>query len=230
MEKEMIEEKSENSQEQEAISELPPANTAALLEALLITNGEALDFETINFVTGFSEDQINQAVAELQNRYAEVSCGIEIRRVASKLQIRTKSDLAGYIQKLKSGRPRRLSPAALETLAIVAYRQPVVKSDIDKIRGVDVTPTIKTLLDRNLIKIIGHQATVGQPALYATTDEFLKVFGINSLEDLPSLKELDEIESHPGEESSGAIPTDSSDIEAEVEQPLNSDDSEQTQN
>lgn len=229
MEKEMLEENMPDSQEQGVVSELPPANPVALLEALLITNGESLDFETINFVTGLSEDQINQAVAELQNRYADVNCGVELRRVAGKLQIRTKSDLAAYIQKLKSGRPRRLSPAALETLAIIAYRQPVVKSDIDKIRGVDVAPTVKTLLDRNLVKIIGHQASVGQPALYATTDEFLKVFGINSLEDLPSLKELDEIEGHPGEEVEAEM-EEGSEVENEIEAPLASEEPEQSQN
>jgi segregation and condensation protein B len=92
-----------------------------------------------------------------------------------------------------------LSAAALETLAIVAYRQPIVRSDVEKIRGVDCTPTIKTLLERGLIKILGHQASVGQPALYGTTEEFLKLFGLNSLSELPTLRDLQELERDPGE-------------------------------
>jgi segregation and condensation protein B len=96
-------------------------------------------------------------------------------------------------------RPRKLSQAALETLAVVAYQQPVVKSEIDKIRGVDVAPTIKTLLERKLVKIIGYQASVGQPALYGTTEEFLQVFGLPALSALPSIQDLKALVREPGE-------------------------------
>ena len=92
-----------------------------------------------------------------------------------------------------------MSGPALETLAVIAYRQPIVRSDMEKIRGVDVTPTLKTLLDRRLIRIVGHQETVGQPALYGTTDDFLKVFGLSSLSQLPTLRDLKELDSDPGE-------------------------------
>ena len=102
-------------------------------------------------------------------------------------------------------KPRKLSQAALETLAVVAYQQPVVKSEIDKIRGVDVAPTIKTLLERKLIKILGYQASVGQPALYGTTEDFLSIFGLNALSELPSLRDLKALVKEPGEalETSG---------------------------
>jgi segregation and condensation protein B len=96
-------------------------------------------------------------------------------------------------------RPRRLSQAALETLAVVAYQQPVVKSEIDKIRGVDVAPTLKTLIDRNLVKILGYQASVGQPALYGTTENFLQVFGLPSLSSLPAIQDLKALIKEPGE-------------------------------
>ena len=100
---------------------------------------------------------------------------------------------------MKAGRPRRLSPPALETLAIVAYRQPIVKSDVEKIRGVDATPTLKTLLEKGFVRIVGHRDSVGQPALYGTTEKFLHVFGIRSLSELPTLRDLKELESDPGE-------------------------------
>jgi segregation and condensation protein B len=84
-------------------------------------------------------------------------------------------------------------------LAVVAYQQPVVKSEIDKIRGVDVAPTLKTLIDRNLVKILGYQASVGQPALYGTTENFLQVFGLPSLSSLPAIQDLKALIKEPGE-------------------------------
>ena len=118
--------------------------------------------------------------------------------MAGGYQYRTCQRFSEYLRALKAERPRRLTGAALETLAIVAYRQPIVKSDIEKLRGVDAAPTIKTLLDRGLIRIVGHTSTVGQPALYGTTDEFLKVFGMASLSELPSQRDLKEL-NDPGE-------------------------------
>jgi segregation and condensation protein B len=96
-------------------------------------------------------------------------------------------------------KPRKLSQAALETLSVVAYQQPIVKSEIDKIRGVDVAPTLKTLLERKIIKIIGYQASVGQPSLYGTTDDFLRIFGLSSLAELPALRDLRALAAEPGE-------------------------------
>jgi segregation and condensation protein B len=89
----------------------------------------------------------------------------------------------------------------LETLAIVAYRQPLTRTDIEKIRGVDCTPTLKTLMDRGLVKIVGYSTAVGQPAMYATTDEFLTVFGLDSLPELPALRDINLFEEDPGESS-----------------------------
>jgi segregation and condensation protein B len=111
---------------------------------------------------------------------------------------------AEYVRNLIAVKPRKLSQAALETLAVIAYQQPVVKSEVDKIRGVDVAPTIKTLLERKLVKILGYQATVGQPALYGTTEDFLSIFGLTSLAELPSLRDLKALAKEPGEASQGA--------------------------
>jgi len=179
--------------------ELPTEKLVAALEAVMFVSGEPVGKDQLRQVLKCSADELDLALEVLGERYSEESSGVEIRNIAGMLQIRSKESYAGFIQLLKSGRPRKLSPAALETLAIIAYRQPVVKSEIEKIRGVDVTPTLKTLLERDLIKITGQLATAGQPSLYATTDEFLKVFGLDTLSGLPNLRELTEIEEDPGE-------------------------------
>jgi segregation and condensation protein B len=188
----------ENKEENER-PELSKSEKLGLLEALLFACGEPLTQDLILHVTRFSEEEFKEIITELKEKLLNDERGIELVTIASKYQLRTKSLFAPYLKELKAGGPRKLTAAALETLSIVAYRQPIVKSDIEKIRGVDATPTLKTLIDRNLIRIIGHQATVGQPALYATTDDFLSIFGLNALEDLPTLREINEIEKDPGE-------------------------------
>jgi segregation and condensation protein B len=135
----------------------------------------------------------------LEQLYSDKRRGIEVVVVAERLQLRTKAAYAEFVRALMVVKPRRLSQAALETLSVIAYRQPVVKSEIDKIRGVDVAPTIKTLIDRKLIKILGYQASVGQPALYGTTEEFLQVFGLAGLSDLPALRDIKSLAKEPGE-------------------------------
>ena len=119
---------------------------------------------------------------------------------------------------LKASAPKRLSNPALETVSIIAYRQPIVKSDIERIRGVDATPTLKTLIERDLVKIVGHQPSVGQPALYGTTDGFLKLFGLKSLSDLPTLRDLEELQRDPGETESEEGEVRGSQPEAELPQ------------
>lgn len=175
-----------------------PEAMAVIAEALLFASGEPVALERLAEVAGVKASEMEIALSLLEQHLSN-GRGIELVKVADKYQLRTKSHCSRFIQALAQVKPKRLSPAALETLSIVAYRQPVVRSDIEKIRGVDATPTIKTLLDRRLIKIVGHQATVGQPALYGTTEEFLKLFGLSSLSELPSLRDLAELEADPGE-------------------------------
>jgi segregation and condensation protein B len=171
----------------------------AALEALIFASGEGLSLERLEEITGLAQDVLARALQQLTQECAEPERGVELVAVAGLYQFRTKARFAEYLRVMKTERPRRLSHAALETLAVIGYRQPIVKSDIEKIRGVDATPTLKTLLDRQLIRIVGHKATVGQPALYGTTDRFLKLFGLNSLAELPTLRDLKELESDPGE-------------------------------
>ncbi len=180
--------------------EVPVEDLPKLFEALLFVAGNPIPFDKLCEIAKTTEDVAKEALAKLKNSLEERQAAFSLVEVNGAYQLRTKEFFAPFIQEMKRTRPKRLSPAALETLAVIAYRQPVVKSDIEGIRGVDVAPTLKTLIDRKLVRIMGYQATVGQPALYGTTEQFLEIFGMKSLSDLPSLKDLRELNDEPGEE------------------------------
>ena len=180
-------------------STLSDAQKMGLLEALLLASGDPLPIARVQDILQCPKAEVLQIAESLKKAYSEESCGLELVLVAQKLQLRTKALYAEHVRQLISVKPRKLSQAALETLAVVAYQQPVVKSEVDKIRGVDVAPTIKTLLERKLIKILGYQASVGQPALYGTTEDFLSIFGLNTLSELPALRDLKALVKEPGE-------------------------------
>jgi segregation and condensation protein B len=139
------------------------------------------------------------AIANLQARYARFSHGIELAEIAHGYQFRTKPIRAPLAKKLAKIQTQRLSTGAMETLAIVAYKQPVLKDDVDKIRGVDSSHFIRGLLDKKLIKISGRSELPGRPMVYATTNEFLEIFSLKSLDALPPLKELESM--IPGSQS-----------------------------
>jgi segregation and condensation protein B len=183
----------------EAVKKLSQDQQAALLEALLLAHGDPIGLQRLQEIFHCTKAELLVIVDRVEKSCSEASRGIEVVVVAGKLQLRTKAEYAEFVRALMAVKPRRLSQAALETLSVVAYRQPIVKSEIDKIRGVDVAPTIKTLIDRKLIKILGYQASVGQPALYGTTDEFLQVFGLGGLAELPALRDLKALAKEPGE-------------------------------
>ena len=170
-----------------------------LLEALLLASGDPLPISRVEELLGCTKDDVLALAESLKQSYANETRGLELVNVSSKLQLRTKAVYAEYVRNIIAVKPRKLSQAALETLAVIAYQQPVVKSEVDKIRGVDVAPTIKTLMERKLIKILGYQASVGQPALYGTTEDFLSIFGLTSLAELPSLRDLKALVKEPGE-------------------------------
>lgn len=175
------------------------SNNTALIEALIFTNGEPIELVRLVELSKLTEDEVVKAIEELASTNDSESRGVELVQIGGRYQFRTKEEFAEVVRNLKEEKPKRLSVAALETLAIIAYRQPIVRSDIERIRGVDATPTIKTLLERDLVKIVGHQSSVGQPALFGTTDEFLKLFSLGSLSELPTLRDIGELEADPGE-------------------------------
>lgn len=189
----------------------------ALLEALLLAYGDPMPLGKVQEVFQSSKKEMLGIVDRLQESCLSDARGIEVVVVGEKLQLRTKAAFAEEIRQVMAVKPRRLSQAALETLSVVAYRQPIVKSEIDKIRGVDVSPTLKTLSERQLVKIIGYQTSVGQPALYGTTDDFLKVFGLPSLSSLPAIQDLKALISEPGEAQVESDGEQESDEETSVE-------------
>ncbi len=191
-----------------------PLTVEAQIQALLFGASEPVPLAKIASLLNKSETEITAAIEILTQHCLQTTSGLTLSTVAGGYQFRTKPEMAEVMKQFRSGRPRRLSMAALETLAIIAYRQPVVRSDVEKLRGVDIAPTLKTLLDRGLIKIVGHASTPGQPALFATADEFLKVFGLNSLTELPTLRDLRDIDAAKSDEDTALVHEDEPSAEA----------------
>ena len=145
---------------------------------------------------------LQSILSELQSEYESQNRGIRLVEVAGGYQLRTAKANAEWVKKFLGGRPARMGKATLETLAIVAYRQPITKAEIEAIRGVDVDGVITTLLERNLIRAVARKDVPGRPFLYGTTPEFLQLFNLKDLSELPALKEMDQISlpEIPGEE------------------------------
>ncbi len=173
-----------------------------VIEALIFSSDDSLSAdEIIASIKGIdgedseiNKEEIDAAVDQLNKKYSEQSIAFKIKRIANGYVYATTEEFAKYVGYLSSERAkRRLSQAALETLSIIAYKQPVTKPEIETIRGVNSDYMLTTLLEKNLISIKGRAETVGRPLLYATTDEFLKYFGLNTISDLPKPRELEEI-------------------------------------
>lgn len=170
----------------------------AIVESLMFAAQEPLSIGSVALVlgeAGVEKAAIAQAVDALVADYQSAPHhGLELVQVAEGYQFRTKPALAGWIARLNMPKPVKLSQAAMEALAIIAYRQPLIRADMEDIRGVDCGGVLKTLLERNLIKIVGKRDEPGSPLLYGTTTEFLSMFNLGTLSDLPSLKEYHELE------------------------------------
>ena len=168
-----------------------------IIEAVLMAAGGPVSLERIQSL--FEEHQIpkpqeiRQAVTELKNDL--LGRGIELIEVASGFRLQVRTEVAPWVARLWDERPQRYSRALLETLALIAYRQPITRGDIEDVRGVVVSSSImKTLLEREWVRVVGYRDVPGRPAMYATTREFLDYFGLQSLEDLPSLMEIKELD------------------------------------
>jgi segregation and condensation protein B len=169
-------------------------NIPAVIEALIFASESPLSLEKICAVLdGVDKTEVKDALDKLIAAYEERQSGISIQEVAGGFQFRTRPELALWIKRLKGTKPGSLSPAALETLAIVAYRQPIVKAEIETVRGVDVSAPLKGLLEKKLIRIMGRKDAPGKPIIYGTTKKFLEVFNLKELADLPTMRELTEI-------------------------------------
>ena len=161
------------------------------LEAVLFAAGESVSVGRLSLVFAVEQEEILQAAKELSDEYDREGRGIRLLRMDNKLQLCSAPEYAQLIIKtLEQRKPPMLSQSALETLAIVAYYQPVTRAVIEKMRGVDSSYTVSTLQDRGLIETCGKLEAPGRPTLYATTDAFLRVMGIETLQQLPPLPEV----------------------------------------
>lgn len=163
----------------------------SVLEAVLFASDEPLSVERLADIVGTGARQVRQHVDELNAKYEHNKNAFRIEQIAGGYQMMTLSVYNSWLQKLLRARSdSKLTPASLETLAIIAYKQPVIRADIEAIRGVAVGEVIRGLMYKGLVKIVGRAEVLGRPMLYGTTKRFLEVFGLNSLKDLPKIEEL----------------------------------------
>ena len=166
---------------------------AALIEAVLFLESEPVDIRTISKITDLPKDVVTEAVEYIKKRTEEKSRGIEIVEIGGGYLFTPKEELWDYLkERYGKKNDNKLSRAAMETLSIIAYSQPITRSEIENIRGVSADGMMKLLLSRNMIKEVGKKDVPGKPVQYGTTKEFLKVFRIRSIADLPKLDELNQ--------------------------------------
>ena len=179
------------------------------LETMMFVWGESLEVKDAAEVLEADKKDIRELFRELQAEYEQEGRGIRIREVDDAFGFVTLAENDMFLKKLCTPvRVRRLSQAALEVLAIIAYRQPVTRSEIDSIRGIKSERVIDGLIDKGLVEISGRSEGVGRPLIYATTKEFLKKFGFSSLKDLPEVPEYEEMRREREEEGYGQIAID----------------------
>jgi segregation and condensation protein B len=172
---------------------LSPERARAIVEALLFLSEKPLTVEEVRVATGLEPARVRQALDEVSGSFREGVSGIVLHEVAGGWQLRTSPDASDFARRFLRVKPHRLTRAALETLAIVAYRQPVTRPEVEEIRGVDSGAVMKALLERRLLKILGKKEEPGRPILYGTTREFLEFFALKDLASLPTLREFHEL-------------------------------------
>lgn len=166
-------------------------NLAAVIENILFAAGQPLTFAKLSEILvdfpGFTAELLQAELQELQNKY--IHAAIDLKHLPGGYIFQTRTEYAPWVEKLFTEKPRKYSQAFLEVLAIIAYDQPVTRADIEQKRGVAIAPAmIKTLLEREWIKVVGYKDAPGKPAMYATTTHFLDYFNLSSLCDLPNMK------------------------------------------
>lgn len=178
---------------QAAARRLSEARVRTVVETLLLLAERPLSVEEVRQATGVEPARVARALDQISGDLREGISGIVLHEVAGGWQLRTSPDNADFARRFLRVKPQRLTRAALETLAIVAYRQPVTRPEIEEIRGVDCGAVVKALLERKLVKILGKKEEPGRPILYGTTREFLEFFSLKDLASLPTLREFHEL-------------------------------------
>jgi len=163
----------------------------SMIESMLFVSGEPVSIASFKEILGIPEEDIRQKLQELINEYKNNSRGMIILEIAQGYQMVANPSYAKMLRKFtNTAVSNKLSAPALETLAIIAYKQPIIKTEIEQIRGVNSDGVMKSLLDKRLIKIVGQKEAPGKPMLYGTTKDFLQYFGLKDLTELPTLREL----------------------------------------
>jgi segregation and condensation protein B len=192
------------------------AEQIRVVEALILASPEPLSAARIGRITPeCNAAQARDLIRELNELYQKQDRAFEIWEVAGGYQVRTKAEFSGYLQQLHKQRPLRLSRAALETLSIVAYKQPATRAEVEQVRGVDAGAVLKSLMERHLVRMVGHREVPGRPMLYGTTRRFLEIFGLDTLKELPALRELDDLAREKGVTLPGGTSAGQSDMEGE---------------
>lgn len=206
------------------------AHLKGLIEALVFASDHPQKASDLAKAASASVKEVRDLLQDLHGEYQ--ARGIQLSEVAGGWVLRTNPVYAPFVRDLTKQRPVRLTRAQVETLAIVAYRQPITRPEVDDIRGVDSGPVLKLLLERDLVRILGKRDEPGRPMIYGTTAAFLELFGLKSLKDLPTLREFTELtedsrrvaERELGEDVEGAMPRGDAGIDATYAQPLTNED------
>jgi len=164
-----------------------------IVETLLFLSEKPLTVEELRQASGVDAERLEKALDKLTGHYREGVCGVVLHEVAGGWQLRSSPDNSAFARRFLNVKPQRLTRAALETLAIIAYRQPVTRPEVEEIRAVDCGAVVKALLERKLIKILGKKEEPGRPILYGTSKEFLEFFALKDLASLPTLREFHEL-------------------------------------
>ncbi len=168
----------------------------AILEALIFASETPLAVEKVaEIFPDLKRDEVINLFQALGREYERREGGISLQEVAGGFRFQTKIEMAPWVGRLKVVRPASLSPSAMETLAVIAYRQPVMKAEIDRIRGVDTGGALKGLLEKKLARIVGRKDVPGKPIIYGTSKRFLEVFNLKDLAELPTLREMKDFRS-----------------------------------
>lgn len=176
-----------------------------IIECLLFVADSPISLERFKDVLELEDTKaLRSTLEQIAAEYDHRQGGIFLNEVAGGYQIRTKPEYSEYVKRLLKPNPHRLSNAALETLAIVAYKQPVIRSDVEHLRGVDCGGVLRVLMEKKLIRVLGRKEIPGRPLIYATTKHFLEVFELKSLKDLPSPKEIEKHTGLPQEQLAAA--------------------------
>jgi len=177
----------------EAARFVTPERAVQVLEAMFFAAEKPLDLRALEETTQFPRDVLQAALTELQATYAPGSGGVALVDLGGRWQLRTEPQVGAYVRRMLQVKPLRLTRAALETLSIIAYRQPITRPEMEDLRGVDCGAVTKALLERKLIRILGKKDEPGRPLLFGTTKEFLELFNLRDLTQLPTLREFQEL-------------------------------------